>query len=149
MMLRILITLLCCYALPVCADPLVVFAASSMKAPVDEISARYGRETGQDVVVSYASSSVLARQIAFGAPADVFISANVDWMQYLVSEGAVAETDIRPFAANQLVIVGTGDDTHLPLNSDAIVQRLHNGRLGVPILDAVPLGQYAKQALTK
>ena len=66
-----------------------MFAAASLKTALDEIAAGYGEHTGQEVTVSYAASSVLARQIQLGAPADLFISANPDWMDALQDDGLI------------------------------------------------------------
>ena len=68
---------------PVRADPVLVFAAASLKTALDEVAAGFRAETGHDAAISYAGSSALARQIELGAPADVFLSANTDWMDRL------------------------------------------------------------------
>jgi molybdate transport system substrate-binding protein len=82
------IILLVLMALPLRAETLTVFAAASLKNVFDAIGEAFTAETGVDVVFSYAGTSVLARQIEQGAPADVFASAHEDWMTYLVSDGA-------------------------------------------------------------
>ncbi len=67
--------------------PLTVFAAASLKESLDEAATAYQRRTGVPVRVSYAASSALARQIEQGAPADVFFSADLEWMDYLQQRG--------------------------------------------------------------
>lgn len=128
------------------ADPIVVFAASSLKAPLDAITEQYEAATGQQVRVSYAASSVLARQIGFGAPADVFVSANDTWMTYLIEQGVLDHAKITNIAGNSLVIAAKHPAVPLDLSAAAMLYRLDGARLGVPLIDAVPLGQYAKAA---
>ena len=64
-------------------DGVLVFAAASLKNALDDVIAAYGKETGTKVTASYAASSALAKQIEQGAPAQLFISADLDWMDYL------------------------------------------------------------------
>ena len=127
------------------ARPIDVFAAASLKGPIDELSASYFVKTGVNVRISYASSSVLARQIHYGAPADVFISANFGWMEYLDSQGVLLQ-HLRPIAFNRIIFASHSSET-LDLNATSIVKRLAGGKLAIPLIDAVPLGLYAGQAL--
>lgn len=131
------------FALPVRAEPLVVFAAASLKAPLDQLAARHG-----DTVVSYAGSGALARQIMQGAPADVVVLAHPDWMAALNASGAVvAESEVE-VAGNDLVMIGPADAADLPLTADGLRQRLGGGRLAMGFTQAVPAGQYGRAALT-
>ena len=91
---RVLPLVLLLAAAPARADQVTIFAAASMKNAMDEIAKTYGEETGNSMAVSLAGSSALARQIQQGAPADIFISANPDWMDRLEQDGLVA-TDSR------------------------------------------------------
>ena len=116
------------------AGDILVFAASSLKAPLDRIVAAYDGP----VRVSYASSSVLARQIGAGAPAHVFLSANRDWADY------VAGTPPQAFAGNEIAVVVAGGDSDAPV-MDRFKQA---GRIAIALPGAVPLGIYAKQALS-
>jgi len=128
------------------AQPIDVFAAASMKPALDAIALQYARETGQALRLSYAASSVLARQIDQGAPADVFVSASTDWMRY-VHDAGLLNQPAREIAANRLVLASAVSEA-VRLNADDIVTRLQGGRLAVPLMSSVPLGIYAAQALT-
>ena len=133
------------------AQSLTVFAAASLKQPLDKIGREYGAAMKLDLRISYAASSVLARQIEFGAPADVFVSANLGWMKHLQIKNILAEP-AQNVALNSLVIAalsGTTPHNNLSLVATDLILRLGSGRLGVPLMDAVPLGLYTKQALTE
>lgn len=127
--------------------PLVVFAAASMKTALDDVAARWQRETGQVVRVSYAGTPALAHQVEQGAPADVFISADRDWMDYVLQRGLV--TDPRILLTNRLVLVApTASPVVLKLGPGVmLVDALGDGRLAVANVDSVPAGRYAKVAL--
>lgn len=135
-------------AVPVRADSLLVFAAASLAGPLDRAVELWEEETGQVVVVSYAGSSVLARQIESGAPADVFLSANEGWMDHLAALGRIDNPTRRNIWRNRLVLVSyapgdpveIADTTYLP----ALVG---DGRLAVGLVDSVPAGVYALEAL--
>ncbi|MAU44017.1 MAG: molybdate ABC transporter substrate-binding protein [Yangia sp.] len=132
------------------AAEVTVFAAASMKNAMDEISARYAEETGNTAVVSLAGSSALARQIQAGAPADVFISANTDWMDTLEQDGLI-DTDSRvDLLGNSIVLVAHNPDA-APVTIDAdlpLAEMLGEDRLAMALVDAVPAGIYGKAALT-
>ena len=124
---------------------LTVFAAASLKNALDEVAAAWKVKTKLEISISYAASSALARQIEAGAPADVFISADMDWMQYLAAKGLV--DGARPLLGNDLVLVA-------PLGS-SVSGRLEpglglaGGRLAMADVRAVPAGKYGKAALEK
>ena len=99
--LALLTTLL---AGPALGDPVVVFAAASLKGPLDLIAAE-----ADDVVVSYGGSGAIARQILQGAPADLVLLANIDWMDVLTTADVVEEAD--DFASNTLVLIGAAPAT--------------------------------------
>ena len=136
-----LVALLICLALPSNAgsEPLRVFAAASLKGPLDQAVATFQKETEQEVRVSYAASSLLARQIVQGARADVFWSANAVWVDYLQNE--IQLRDIEVPLGNAIVLAGTNG---APDGADALCQ---TGRLVTARTDAVPLGQYTKAGL--
>ena len=127
--------------------PVTVFAAASLRTALDDIATEWRRETGRIVRVSYAGTSALARQVEQGAPADVFISADRDWMDYLAQRGLV--TDPRPVLANRLVLIAPASSpVALKLGPGApLVDALGDGRLAVANVDSVPAGRYAKVAL--
>src|SRR5690606_1844318 len=105
-----------CLALLTCAfparaadAPLTVFAAASLKESMDDAALAFRRDTGQAVRVSYAGSSALARQIEQGAPADVFVSADLDWMDQLQSKGLIDTATRSALLGNTLVLVAPKD----------------------------------------
>ena len=130
--------------------PLTVFAAASLKESLDEAATAYQKATGQPVRVSYAASSALARQIEQGAPADVFLSADLDWMNYLEQRKLVDTQSRRNLLGNTLVLVAPtkGDTTPLTLrNGVDLLPRLgEKGRLALALTASVPAGKYAKAA---
>lgn len=136
---------------PAWADRITVFAAASMTGVLDEIAQGFMADSGHEVVLSYAGSSTLARQIEQGAPADVFISANSDWMDYLEGSGKIAADTRFDFSSNRLVLIATGPEGP-PVKLDRrddLVQRLGAGRLAMALVEAVPAGIYGKTALEK
>lgn len=128
---------------------ITVFAAASTKTALDEAAAAFQQETGNQVVVSYAGSAALARQIQLGAPADVFISANPGWMDVLQQEGLVDPGTRFDFLTNRLVLVAHGRDAaSVALETADLAGLLGEGRLAMALVDAVPAGIYGKAALT-
>jgi molybdate transport system substrate-binding protein len=127
-------------------ERITVFAAAGMTTAVTEIAQQYER---CDVVVSFASSSTLARQIENGAPADVFISANETWMDYLVGRGFVAGGSRRDLVGNRLALVApAGSDVNLDVGEGMdLVSALAGGKLATGDPDHVPVGMYAREAL--
>ena len=133
------------------ADGLTVFAAASLKNAMDEIAARFERETGHAVAVSFAGSSALARQIRYGAPADIFISANPGWMDALEREGLIDPASRFDLLGNALVLVAHGRDAaevEIAPGMD-LAAMLGEGRLAMTLVDAVPAGIYGKAALER
>ena len=132
------------------ADDLVVFAAASLKNALDDIAATYTDATGTALAISFAGSSALARQIEGGAPADLFISANVDWMDALQDEGLIAAGSRRDLLRNTLVLIASGKDAAaVTLGPDLdLAALLGGGRLAMALVEAVPAGIYGKAALT-
>ncbi|WP_348272699.1 molybdate ABC transporter substrate-binding protein [Pannonibacter tanglangensis] len=127
-----------------------VFAAASLKTALDEITAAYAAGGGGKVTVSYGGSSTLAKQIEQGAPADIFISASVDWMDTL-AEGKLIRPDSRvDLLGNTLVLVAHGADApKLEISGQLdLAGLLGDGRLAMALVDSVPAGVYGKAALT-
>ncbi len=130
------------------AEGVLVFAAASLKTALDTIATRYQEESGQAVTVSYAASSVLARQIQLGAPADLFISANVDWMDVLEQGGQVDAGSRVDLLGNRLVLIGAQGSNPAGIGPGLDLQaRLNGGYLAMALVDAVPAGIYGKSAL--
>jgi molybdate transport system substrate-binding protein len=139
---------------PACAQEksITIFVAASMTNAVNDISAAFTRNTGIKVTPSYAASSALARQIEQGAPADVFISADIPWMDYLQQRTLIQNDTRFNLAGNRLVLIAPKDS---PIGSVTIapgfdLARLAgNGRVTTGDVKAVPVGRYAKAALEK
>ena len=136
------------------ARPVTVFAASSMTNAVNEILDQYRQKTGTAVISSYAASSSLARQIAAGAPADIYISANQRWMDYLQQQQMLMATSQQPLAGNQLVLIGQRDnsqenpkDRQSAITLQELPDKLGDERLAIADPAHVPAGLYAQQAL--
>lgn len=128
------------------AEDVTVFAAASLKTALDEIATDWQQSSGDTVTVSYAGSSQLARQIQQGAPADLFISAAVDWMDTVEGDGLIAEGSRVDLLGNTLVIVGGADAPDLDIAN--LPTALSGGKLAMALVDSVPAGVYGKQALT-
>lgn len=137
-------------ALPAAAADVTVFAAASLKTALDEVTAAWTAATGKEATVSYAASSALAKQIEEGAPADVFISADVPWMDYLSERALVRKDSIVRLLGNRLVLVApAGSDATLGIGQGFdLLAALGDGRLAMGQVDSVPAGKYGKQALT-
>src|SRR4030081_761862 len=90
-------------------DTLTVFAAASMKNALDDVDAAYARKTGTKVTVSYAASSALMKQIEQGAPADVFVSADLDWMDYGSQKKVIEDTTRVNLLGNKIVLIAPKD----------------------------------------
>ncbi len=127
-------------------NPLVVFAAASLKPALDEILILWETRTGIPATVSYAGSGALARQIEHGAPIDIFLSANAIWMDSLAAAGLLKDGLRRDVASNGLVIVAPAEQA-APLVLDDLPIRLGDGRLAMGLRDAVPAGIYGQAAL--
>jgi molybdate transport system substrate-binding protein len=127
----------------------LVFAAASLKDALDAVNAKWQAESGKQATISYAASSALAKQIEQGAPADVFISADEDWMNY-VAERKLIKPDTRfDLLGNTLVLIAPKDsalsariEPGFPLAS-----LLAGGRLAMGEVQSVPAGKYGKAAL--
>ncbi|QYK42146.1 MAG: molybdate ABC transporter substrate-binding protein [Paracoccaceae bacterium] len=136
-------------AAPAVADEVVVFAAASMKTALDAVAADFQAATGHSVVISYGGSNALARQIIAGAPADIFVSAAVNWMDEVEKAGLVMDGTRRDMFGNTLVLVAHGKDA-TPVGIGPgfdLAGLLGDGKLSMAMVDAVPAGQYGKAAL--
>ncbi len=136
-------------AAPVLADDITVFAAASLIDALDGVAAAWTQETGNTAVVTYAGSSALARQIQQGAPADIFISASVDWMDAVDSSGDMRQGTRRDLLTNTLVLIAHGDAQPVAIDATLdLTAMLDGGRLSMAMVDSVPAGIYGKAALT-
>jgi molybdate transport system substrate-binding protein len=129
------------------ADEITVFAAASLKTALDQIAADWQQSHGDKVVISYAGSSKLAKQIQEGAPADLFISASTDWMDAVEKSGDIDPATREDLLGNTLVLVGHG--TPAAGEIAQLPQLLGQDKLAMALVDSVPAGQYGKEALQK
>ncbi len=130
---------------------LVIFAAASMKDALDAANKAWVASGKADVIVSYAASSALANQIEKGAPADIFISADRDWMAYLKERNRVIPASIVELLGNKLVLIGKKSETaptSVPIGKDFnLSARIGDGKLAMGQVESVPAGKYGKAAL--
>lgn len=134
---------------PAAAEEVVVFAAASLKTALDAVAADFTAASGTPVTISYAGSNALAQQIIAGAPADIFLSAAVDWMDAVEAEGLIVPGTRRDLLGNRLVLVAHGKGA-APIAIGPgfdLAGLLGDGRLAMGMVDAVPAGQYGKAAL--
>ncbi len=128
-----------------------VFAAASMKNALDAVNKACASQVGEEATISYAASSALAKQIEAGAPADVFVSADLDWMKYLSDKKLVKpDTEVK-LLGNAIVLVAPKDSTataKLEKGFD-LAGLLGDGRLAMGEVKSVPAGKYGKEALEK
>jgi len=136
-------------AAPAAAKDLLVFAAASLKNALDDIDASYRKDTGKGVTVSFAASSALAKQIDAGAPADVFISADLDWMDYLAKKNLIKPDSRGNLLGNSIVLVAPADSKIMAKIGPGfpLASLLGDGRLAMANTQSVPAGKYGKAAL--
>lgn len=133
---------------PLQAGQVTVFAAASLKEALDVVARQFSAETGHSVTTSYAGSSALARQIEYGAPADIFISASSDWMDRLDRADRLAPGTRFDLLGNRLVLIGAPGAGPLTLDRALdLPALLQGGRLAIALTEAVPAGIYGKAAL--
>ncbi|MFM8608236.1 MAG: molybdate ABC transporter substrate-binding protein [Hyphomicrobiales bacterium] len=131
------------------AESLLVFAAASLKETLEETSKSFKAEAGIEVKFSFAASSALAKQIEAGAPADVFASADLKWMDYLNEKKLVRSETRKNLIGNRLVIIApqVSARSSLDLTEDNFAKALGDGKLATGEVNSVPAGIYAKSAL--
>ncbi len=132
------------------AGPLLVFAAASLTNALHAIGPLYTRQTGQPLTFSFAASSTLARQVSAGAQANVFFSADTDWMDFLQSRGLIDAATRRDIVGNRLALVAPSDSGMRLLireGFDLAGALGRSGRLAIGEPESVPAGRYARDAL--
>ena len=130
---------------------LVIFAAASLKNALDAINAQWQRDSGKKASISYASSPALAKQIEQGAPAQIFISADLDWMDYLASKHLIKADTRSNLLSNRIVLIAPRDKAQaveIKRGFD-LAKLLGDGRLSMANVASVPAGKYGKAALEK
>ena len=156
---RLLNLAIAAVACPALASPtlaqektLTVFAAASMKNALDDINAAFLKATGTKVTTSYAASSALAKQLEQGAPADIFASADLEWMDYSAGKKAIKDDTRVNLLGNKLVLIAPKDskidNVALAANFD-LATLVGDGRIATGEVNSVPVGKYAKAALEK
>lgn len=133
-------------------EPLTVFAAASLQESLMAAGAAFTARTGTPVRFSFGASSAMARQIDQGAPADVFLSADEEWMDWLAGKGGIVPATRRRLLSNQLVLIApAGSKTRLTIGPGMLLARAlgAGGRLAVADTAAVPAGKYARASLTR
>lgn len=131
---------------------LTVFAAASMKNALDEANAVYTAKSGVKVVASYAASSALAKQLEQGAPADIFISADTDWMDYCAGKKTISDPTRVNLLGNKIVLIAPKDSkiANVTIGQGFDLAKLAgDGKIATGDVKAVPVGKYAKAALEK
>ncbi len=132
------------------AETVVVFAAASLGDVLADIGEAFETDSGHKVVLSLAGTPTLARQIQQGAPADLFFSANREWMDLIAQDGLLVDATRRDFLSNDLVLVGPDASAPLSLiDKEAFSSRLGAGPLAMAFVDAVPAGIYGRKALVQ
>lgn len=136
------------FALPLRAEEITVFAASSLKTALDQVAADWQSETGNLARLSYDGSAKLAKQIGAGAPADLFISAAPEWMDVVQEAGLIDAATRRDILGNRLVLVSHGTGTPVEISPALdLKSMLAGGKLAMGMVTSVPAGQYGKEAL--
>ncbi len=128
---------------------LTIFAAASLKTALDQVSAAWTADSKKETAISYAGSSALAKQIEGGAPADIFISADTDWMKYLADKNLVDAKGVVNLLGNEIVLVAPKDskaDIKIEKGFD-LPGAVGSGKLAMADVKAVPAGKYGKASL--
>jgi molybdate transport system substrate-binding protein len=130
---------------------LIVFAAASLKNALDAVNAQWQKETGKSAKISYAASSALAKQMEQGAPAQMFVSADLDWMDYVEKKGLIKPETRSNLLGNRIVLIAPKDQA-APVDIKPgfdLAKVIDDGRLAMANVDSVPAGKYGKAALEK
>jgi molybdate transport system substrate-binding protein len=147
-MKKIFILILCLFATFSLHAELTVFAAASTTNVMKDLAVAYEEQGGSHVIFNFASSGALARQIDAGAPADVFVSANVKWMTFLNEKELIKPSSITTVAHNALVLISPpGKPFDVEMTSSFDFSSAFEGLLAVGDFKSVPAGAYAKQSL--
>ncbi len=139
-------------ALPaVAAEKVTVFAAASLKNALDAANAAWSKETGNETTVSYAASSALAKQIEAAAPADLFISADLAWMDYVAEKKLIKDDTRVNLLGNRIVLVAPKDKASTVEIKEGfdLAGLVGDGKLAMGAVETVPAGKYGKAALEK
>ena len=132
------------------AAPLTLFAAASLKTALDSLTEPLRAASGVPVRIVYASSAALARQIEQGAPADLFWSADREWMQWCIDRKLIKANSVVDLLGNRLVLIAptAANPSTMTLNGWTLRDALGSSRIAIGETRSVPAGRYAKEALT-
>lgn len=135
----------------VAEENVTVFAAASLKNALDAINGACEADVGEKATISYAASSALAKQIEEGAPADVFMSADLDWMKYLADKSLIKADTETQLLGNSIVLIAPADSSAATEIKDGfdLAGLVGDGKLAMANVDSVPAGKYGKAALEK
>lgn len=130
--------------------PVVVFAAASLKNALDTIGKDWESKTGNKVALSFAASSALAKQLDSGAPADLFVSADLKWMDWVAERKLIDPASRKTLLGNTLVLIAPKESTFsLKIEKGfKLAEALSDGRLAMGEPKSVPAGIYGQAALT-
>jgi molybdate transport system substrate-binding protein len=129
----------------------VVFAAASLKNALDDVNAQWQKETGKKAAISYGASSAIAKQIEQAAPAQMFISADLDWMDYVAQKNLIKPDTRSNLLGNRIVLIAPKDKAQaidIKPGFD-LAKVVGDGRLAMANVDSVPAGKYGKASLEK
>ena len=129
----------------------VIFAAASLKNALDAVNTAWQKETGKKATISYGASSALAKQIEQSAPAQIFISADLDWMNYVAQKNLIKPETRSNLLGNRIVLIAPKDKAQ-PVDIKPgfdLAKVIGDGRLSMANVDSVPAGKYGKAALEK
>jgi molybdate transport system substrate-binding protein len=134
---------------PAHSEDVNVFAAASLKTALDDVAKVWKTQSGKDIVATYGSTATLAKQIAEAAPADIFISADLAWMDDVAKKNLIKPESRKNLVGNTLVLVGaSGTDLKVELEKNSnLAASLGDEKLAVGDVKSVPAGKYAKAAL--
>lgn len=133
------------------AETVTVFAAASLKNALDDAAAAFKTKTGIEIKASYAASSALVKQIEQGAPADLFASADTNWMDYADKHGLIQPASRVHLLGNSLVVIAPKDSkvATLTLTAADFDKAVGDGKWATGTVSSVPCGIYAKESMTK
>jgi molybdate transport system substrate-binding protein len=133
------------------AEKVNVFAAASLKNALDAVSASWKADTAKEASLTYAASNALAKQIESGAPADIFVSADLTWMKYLTDKSLITKGSDVQLLGNEIVLVAAKDSKiELKIeNGFKLADAVGAGKLAMANVESVPAGKYGKAALEK
>ncbi|WP_372404294.1 molybdate ABC transporter substrate-binding protein [Acinetobacter piscicola] len=147
----LLVSGLCCAVSLTHAETVKIYAAASLTNALTDIAKLYEKKYPKtEIVPVFGASSALAKQIEAGAKSDLYFSADVDWMQYLVQKNAIQTQQVKPLLFNQLVVI-SAKNLNIPFKAQAHFNfaKAFKGRLCTGQMESVPVGKYAKQSLIK